>query len=172
VTTSELVIQPVERQAFPRLWAIIEPVIREGATYPLPPTLGAGEAEAYWFAPGNHVFAAASGDDIIGTYYLRANQRGGGGHVANAGFMTAPALRGRGIARAMAAHAFAKAIELGFDAMQFNFVISSNTRAVRLWRSLDFVIVGVLPDAFRLPDGKPVDVFVMYRRLSPLQPQP
>ncbi len=86
--------------------------------------------------------------------------------------MTAPALRGRGIARATAAHALAQAIELGFEAMQFNFVISSNTRAVSLWRSLSFMIVGVLPDAFRLPDGKPVDVFVMYRRLSPLPPQP
>jgi ribosomal protein S18 acetylase RimI-like enzyme len=85
--------------------------------------------------------------------------------------MTAPAMRGRGIARAMAAHALDKALELGFSAMQFNFVISSNTRAVSLWRSLGFTIVGTLPDAFRLPDGKPVDVFVMYRKLSPLPPR-
>lgn len=168
----EIVIRPVERSVFPRLWPILEPVIREGATYPLPTALSAGDAEAYWFAPANHVFAAAAGDEIVGTYYLRANQHGGGAHVANAGFMTAPAMRGRGIARAMAAHALAKAIELGFDAMQFNFVISSNMRAVRLWRSLSFVIVGVLPDAFRLPDGELVDVFVMYRRLSPLPPRP
>jgi ribosomal protein S18 acetylase RimI-like enzyme len=169
---SEIVIRPVERSAFPRLWPILEPVIREGATYPLPAALSAGEAEAYWFAPGNHVFAAAAGDEIVGTYYLRANQRGGGGHVANAGFMTAPALRGRGIARAMAAHALAKAAELGFGAMQFNFVISSNARAVRLWQSLGFTIVGTLPDAFRLPEGRLVDVYVMYRKLSPPQPRP
>ena len=162
---SDVAIRPVERQAFPRLWPILEPVIREGATYPLPADLSAAAAEAYWFAPGNHVFAAEADSEIVGTYYLRANQRGGGAHVANAGFMTAPAMRGRGIARAMAAHALDKASELGFSAMQFNFVISSNTRAVRLWRSLGFVIVGTLPDAFRLPEGKPVDVFVMYRRL-------
>jgi GNAT superfamily N-acetyltransferase len=162
---SDVAIRPVERRAFARLWPILEPVIREGATYPLPTDLSAAEAEAYWFAPGNRVFAAEAGNAIVGTYYLRANQRGGGAHVANAGFMTAPAMRGRGIARAMAAHALDKAPELGFSAMQFNFVISSNARAVRLWRSLGFIIVGVLPDAFRLPDGEAVDVFVMYRRL-------
>ena len=169
---AEIAIRPVERAAFPRLWPILEPVIREGKSYPLPIALSASEAEAYWFAAGNHVFAAATVDEIVGTYYLRANQRGGGAHVANAGFMTAPAMRGRGIARAMATHALAKAAELGFDSMQFNFVISSNTRAVSLWRRLGFIIVGVLPDAFRLPDGKPVDVFVMHRRLNPLQPRP
>jgi len=165
VTMSDVAIRPVERQAFLHLWPILEPVIREGATYPLPTDLSAAAAEAYWFAPGNHVFAAEADNAIVGTYYLRANQRGGGAHVANAGFMTAPAMRGRGIARAMAAHALEKAPELGFSAMQFNFVVSSNARAVRLWRSLGFLIVGVLPDAFRLPDGKLVDVFVMYRRL-------
>jgi ribosomal protein S18 acetylase RimI-like enzyme len=168
----EIVIRPVERQAFPQLWPILEPVIREGATYPLPTALGTGEAETYWFAPGNHVFAAAAGDAIVGTYYLRANQRGGGDHVANAGFMTAPAMRGRGVARAMAAHALSQAAELGFDAMQFNFVISSNIRAVSLWRSMGFIIVGVLPDAFHLLEGRLVDVYVMYRKLNPLQPRP
>ena len=162
---SDVVIRSVERDTFSRLWPILEPIIREGATYPLPTTLGDSEAAAYWFASGNHVFAAEVDGEIVGTYYLRANQRGGGAHVANAGFMTAPAKRGRGIARAMAAHALAKAGELGFTAMQFNFVISSNTRAVALWRSLGFIIVGTLPDAFCLPDGKPVDVFVMYRNL-------
>ena len=162
---SEIAIRPVERDAFEQLWPILEPVIREGATYPLPTTLDAGAAEAYWFATGNHVFAAEQDGQIVGTYYLRANQRGGGAHVANAGFMTAPTQRSRGIARAMAAHALEKAAELGFAAMQFNFVISSNARAVRLWHSLGFVTVGTLPAAFRLPDGTTVDVFVMYRKL-------
>jgi ribosomal protein S18 acetylase RimI-like enzyme len=167
VSAAEIAIAAVERDAFPRLWPIIEPVIREGATYPLPTNLGRAEAEAYWFAPGNRVFAATSDGVILGTYYLRPNQRGGGDHVANAGFMTAPAARGRGIARAMAAHALETAAALRFAAMQFNFVISSNERAVRLWRSIGFEIVGTLPAAFRLPDGGFVDVFVMYRRLSP-----
>jgi ribosomal protein S18 acetylase RimI-like enzyme len=168
--TKAIAITPAAREAFARLWPILEPVIREGATYPLPADLGAEEAAAYWFAPGNQVFVADAGGEAVGTYYLRANQRGGGAHVANAGFMTAPASRGRGVARAMAAHALNTAAALGFEAMQFNFVISSNERAVRLWRDLGFLIVGVLPGAFRLPEGRRVDVFVMHKPLSPLLP--
>lgn len=163
-------IKPAGRESFPRVWPILEPVIREGVTYPLPADLGAAEAAEYWFAPGNRVFIAEEGESAVGTYYLRANQRGGGAHVANAGFMTAPASRGRGVARAMAAHALETAATLGFAAMQFNFVISSNERAVRLWRDLGFLIVGVLPGAFRLPQGRLVDVLVMHRPLGPLPP--
>jgi ribosomal protein S18 acetylase RimI-like enzyme len=167
-----LAIRPLGREEFPRLWPMLEAVIREGATYPLPRDLEAGAAEAYWFASGHRVFAAETGGAILGTYYLRANQRGGGAHVANAGFVTAPQARGQGVARAMAAHALAEAAASGFAAMQFNFVVSSNARAVRLWRSLGFETVGVLPAAFRLPDGQLVDVFVMYRRLSAPRPHP
>ena len=169
--TAAVVIKPAGREAFSRLWPILEPVIREGATYPLPTDLGPEDAADYWFAPGHRVFVAEAGEAAIGTYYLRANQRGGGTHIANAGFMTAPASRGRGVARAMAAHALTTAAALGFEAMQFNFVISSNERAVRLWRDLGFLIVGVLPGAFRLPEGRRVDVFVMHKALSPLAPR-
>ena len=84
-------IAAVTRESFPLLWPVIEPVIREGASYPLPLDLSYSGAEAYWFAPDHEVFAARAGDEILGTYYLRANQRGGGAHIANAGFMTAPA---------------------------------------------------------------------------------
>lgn len=170
--TASVAIKPAAREAFARLWPILEPVIREGTTYPLPPDLGRAEAADYWFAPGHRVFVAEADGEAVGTYYLRANQRGGGAHVANAGFMTAPASRGRGVARAMAAHALNTAAALGFEAMQFNFVISSNERAVRLWRDLGFLIVGVLPGAFRLPEGRRVDVFVMHKALSPVAPRP
>jgi len=167
VSSPEIAILKARRDVFPRLWPILESVIREGLTYPLPRDMSAAEAADYWFAPGNHVFAAEADRAIIGSYYLRANQRGGGEHVANAGFMTAPGARGRGVARTMAMHALAKAAELGFEAMQFNFVISTNARAVGLWHSLGFTTVGVLPEAFEQPDGKRVDVFVMFRKLSP-----
>ncbi len=167
MTSADLTIRPAERREFPRLWPILEPVIRDGLTNALPRDMDAAAAAEYWFAPGTRVFLAEGNGEVLGTYHLRANQQGGGAHVANAGFMTAPHARRRGIARAMATHALETAATLGFAAMQFNFVISSNERAVRLWRSLDFIIVGTLPDAFRLPDGRLVDVFVMYRRLSP-----
>jgi GNAT superfamily N-acetyltransferase len=118
-------------------------------------------ALAYWFSPGHEVFVAEDGNEIVGTYFLKANQRGGGGHVANCGYMTAPDATGRGVARAMCAHSLERARERGFHAMQFNFVVSTNARAVRLWQSFGFEIIGRLPKAFDHPRLGFVDAYVM-----------
>jgi len=101
----------------------------------------------------------------VGTYYLKANQQGGGAHVANCGFMTAAAASGRGIGEAMCRHALERAKARGFLSMQFNFVVSTNDRAVRLWQRLGFEIVGRLPNVFRHPQHGLVDAFVMHRYL-------
>src|SRR5215467_4996797 len=123
---------------------------------------------AYWFAPGTHTYVAEQpAIGIAGTYILRPNQSGGGSHVANAGFMVSTSARGRGIGRAMAEHCLSEALRLGFRAMQFNYVISTNTSAIRLWQDLGFEIVGTLPDAFCHPRKGYVDVHVMYRSLVP-----
>ena len=108
---------------------------------------------------------AEDGGRIVGTYYLRANNRGGGAHVANCGYMTAPDGSGRGVARAMCAHSLDEARRRGFTAMQFNFVIASNERAVRLWQACGFAIVGTLPGVFMHPRLGPVDAYVMHRAL-------
>jgi ribosomal protein S18 acetylase RimI-like enzyme len=149
------------------IWKILEPVIRAGDTYTLPADLTREEALAYWNSPGHEVFVAETEEnaEILGTYYLRANQKGGGAHVANCGYMTAPWASGRGVARAMCQHSFEYARARGFLAMQFNFVVSTNERAVRLWQSLGFEIVGRLPAAFIHPKLGPVDALVMYRHL-------
>jgi ribosomal protein S18 acetylase RimI-like enzyme len=147
------------------IWKILEPVIRGGDTYTLPPEMNRGDALAYWHSPGHQVFVAEEDGEILGTYFLRANQKGGGAHVANCGYMTAPWASGRGVARAMCRHSLGRAKEQGFLAMQFNFVVCSNERAVRLWQSLGFEIVGRLPVAFMHPTLGPVDALVMYRHL-------
>ena len=147
------------------IWAILEPTFRAGETYPIPRDIGRAEALAYWRAPGHSVFVAENAGAIAGTYYLRANQRGGGGHVANCGYMVAAEAAGRGVARAMCAHSLNAARERGFTAMQFNFVVATNERAVRLWQSCGFATVGRLPLAFRHPALGPVDALVMVRAL-------
>lgn len=147
------------------IWAILEPVIRAGETYPLPRDMGRQSALAYWLSPGHEVFVAEDHDEIVGTYFLKANQQGGGAHVANCGYMTAPHATGRGVARAMCAHSVERARQRGFQAMQFNFVVSTNERAVRLWQSCGFEIVGRLPRVFEHPTLGCVDAFVMYRPL-------
>ena len=147
------------------IWEILEPTIRAGETYTLPRDMPRAAALAYWFALRNDVFVAEQDGAIVGTYFLHANQKGGGGHVANCGYITAPHATGRGIARAMCVHSMDHARKRGFRAMQFNFVVSSNERAVRLWQSLEFEIVGRLPDAFLHPTLGYVDALVMFRRL-------
>jgi ribosomal protein S18 acetylase RimI-like enzyme len=147
------------------IWTALEPVIRGGEAYALPRDMPRAAALAYWFSPGHDVFVAAADHEIVGSYYVRANQQGGGDHVANCAYVTSPGATSRGVARAMCAHSLAHAKARGFRAMQFNFVVSSNVRAVRLWEAMGFAIVGRLPGAFAHPTLGDVDAFVMYRAL-------
>jgi ribosomal protein S18 acetylase RimI-like enzyme len=161
-----MTIRPAETGDHDAIWAILEPVLRTGETYTLPREISREDALAYWFCEGHEAFAAEDGGEVLGTYYLRANQGGGGSHVANCGYVTATAAMGRGVARAMCEHSLEHARSRGFKAMQFNFVVSSNERAVRLWQSLGFTIMGRLPKAFLHPRLGYVDAFVMYRELG------
>ena len=150
------------------IWNIFHEIVAAGDTYALDPNISRDDALAYWFAPGTHTYVAEEpAIGVIGTYILRPNQSGGGSHVANAGFMVSARARGQGIGRVMAEHCLSEASRLGFRAMQFNYVISTNTAAICLWRDLGFEIVGTLPDAFHHPEKGYVDVYVMYRSLVP-----
>jgi len=158
-------IRPFAAADAAAVWAILEPVIRAGDTYTLPRDMSEAAALAYWTAADKQTFVAEQDGRIVGTYYLRANQAGGGAHVANCGYMTAQGESGRGVARAMCAHSLERARACGFRAMQFNFVVSTNVRAVALWQSMGFDIVGRLPQAFAHPSHGDVDALVMFRRL-------
>lgn len=160
-----LSIRPAATSDRPAIWSILEPVFRAGETYAVPRDISEAAALDYWFAAGHEVFVACMDERILGTYFLRPNQRGGGAHVANCGYITATDATGRGVARAMCEHSLQQARAQGFLAMQFNFVVSSNERAVRLWQSLGFAIVGRLTQAFRHPVLGLVDALVMYRML-------
>jgi RimJ/RimL family protein N-acetyltransferase len=147
------------------VWAILEPTVRAGETYTLPRNMGRDEALAYWFAPEHSVFVADQDGGVLGSYYLRVNQKGGGNHVCNCGYMTAASAAGRGVATAMCEHSLEYARSQGFLAMQFNFVVSSNQAAIHLWEKFGFATVGRLPKAFLHPGLGYVDALVMYRTL-------
>ena len=163
-------IRPATPADAAAIWAIIGPTIRAGETYALDRNMSEAEALAYWFGADKVVFVAEAEDKILGTYYLRANQAGGGAHVANCGYMTAASATGRGVARAMAEHSLVEARDRGFRAMQFNFVVATNDRAIRLWQSLGFDVVGRLPGAFAHPAHGFVDALVLYRVLDRQRP--
>jgi len=163
--TAVLIIRPAIHADAGAIWHILEPILRAGETYALPRDWSRAEALGYWFSGDHDVFVAEEAGRLIGSYYLRANQRGGGAHVANCGYVTAPASAGRGVATAMCQHSLQHAAERGFRAMQFNFVVSTNERAVRLWRRFGFDVIGTIPQAFEHPVFGFVDALVMHRQL-------
>ena len=144
------------------IWDIFREVVTARDTYAFDPGMSRHDALGYWFQADTRTYVAESRGRILGTYILRPNQSGGGSHVANAAFMVASDARGQGIGRAMAEHCLSEARLLGFRAMQFNFVVSTNDSAVRLWQKLGFNIVGTLPGAFHHPEKGYVDVYVMF----------
>jgi ribosomal protein S18 acetylase RimI-like enzyme len=149
------------------IWQIFHAVVSRRDTYVFDPDISRRQALAYWCSPKTRCYVALSDQKIVGSYILKANQPGLGSHVANAGFMVAPWAQGCGIGRAMAEHCLHEARGLGYRAMQFNFVVSTNRSALRLWKNLGFKIVGTLPGAFRHGGRGFVDVYVMYRKLKP-----
>jgi ribosomal protein S18 acetylase RimI-like enzyme len=165
MTAGDVTIRPASDADRAAIWRVIEPTFRAGETYPIPRDISEADGLAYWFTPGHEVFVAEDKSEILGTYYLRPNNCGGGAHVANCGYIVAPDAMQRGVARAMCTHSLDRARERGFRAMQFNFVISTNSRAVMLWQRCGFEICGVLPGAFDHPAHGMVDALVMYQRL-------
>ena len=188
-------IRPANDSDRDAIWEIFQEVVTAGDTYPFDPRMSREDALAYWFGANTHTYVAERSPDsvggaagfpgtvraglaltasptgrdqnqlIVGTYILKPNQSAGGAHVANAAFMVPASARGQGMGRAMGEHCLNEARRLGFRAMQFNFVVSTNDRAVKLWQDLGMKIVGTLPGAFRHPEKGDVDVYVMFQSL-------
>lgn len=161
-----LTVRPALSTDADEIWRMLEPVLRAGESYPLPRDWTRDAALALWFMPGHEVFVAEVDGAVCGTYYLQANQLGAGAHIANCGYATAANATGKGVATAMCRHSLQRATDRGFKAMQYNFVVSSNTRAVALWQHLGFRIVGTIPAAFDHPRFGLVDAYVMHRFLD------
>jgi L-amino acid N-acyltransferase YncA len=148
------------------VWEIFHAVVAGGDTYVFDPETPRDEAMGYWFQAGARTYVAEDDGRVVGTYLLKPNQPGLGAHVANAAFMVSPTARGLGVGRAMGEHAIDQARRLGYRAMQFNFVVSTNAAAVALWKRLGFDVVGTLPGAFRHASLGFVDAYVMFRSLA------
>jgi L-amino acid N-acyltransferase YncA len=152
---------------WPGIWSIWHAVVAAGDTYCWPPETDERTARGWWMLPEPaRVFVAVERDRIVGTALLKPNQLGPGDHVANAAFMIDPAEHGRGLGRELAGHVLRQARELGYQAMQFNAVVSTNTGAVALWRGLGFTVIGTVPGGFRHPELGLVDLYSMFRRLG------
>ena len=159
-------IRPFQNHDWPAAWQLIQPVMRAGETYAYPLDISEEQAHQAWIQIPTATFVAVNDEELEGIYYFKPNQPGLGSHVCNCGYIVAEQTRGKGLGAALCRHSQAEAIRRGFRAMQFNFVVSTNEVAVRLWQSFGFEIVGRLPEAFKHARLGYVDAFVMYKKLA------
>lgn len=150
---------------FDQIWPLLRDVFRAGDTYAVDPDISRDAAFAYWMTQAAVTYVAEDAGRVVATYYIKTNQAGGGAHVCNCGYIVSHDARGQGIAKQLCLHSQDAARALGYRAMQFNFVLSSNAGAVRLWHKLGFATVGTIPEAFAHPKAGFVDAYVMYKRL-------
>jgi L-amino acid N-acyltransferase YncA len=160
-----MLIRPATPSDADAIWEIIRQVIATGDTYLFAPDSPKDKMMAYWLGADKHAYVAEMDDQIVGTFILKDNQPDLGSHIANGSYMTLPSAFGQGIGRAMGAFSLEEARKLGYRAMQFNIVVSSNTRAVRLWQQLGFTIIGEIPEAFNHATRGLTNAYIMYQKL-------
>lgn len=149
----------------PAVWQIIKAVIAGGDTYVFAPDAPQEDMMAFWFTSDKHNYVAELDDEIVATFWLRANNPGLGKHVGNAAYMVSPVAHGKGIGKKIAVWSLEEAKRLGFESMQFNFVVKSNTVAVKLWQDVGFQIIGEIPDAMYHSKNGLTSAYIMYRKL-------
>ena len=147
------------------IWGIIQQVISSGDTYVFDPKSSKEKMLAYWCGQDKHTYVATLNGTVVGTFMMKDNQPDLGSHIANAGYMTSPVVSRQGIGKAMGEFSLEEAKRLGYKAMQFNIVIKSNERAVRLWQTLGFAIIGEIPEAFNHQQYGLTNAYIMYRKL-------
>ena len=161
-----LIIRPFEPTDWPSVWPILQTTFAAGDTYTFSPQSSEAEIHKAWIELPVATFVACNeAGEIVGTYFIKPNQPGLGAHVCNCGYVVSKEAQGQGIAAQMCKHSQKLAIEMGFRAMQFNFVVATNTGAVRLWQKLGFDIVGTLPEVFQHQKLGFVDAHVMFKNL-------
>jgi L-amino acid N-acyltransferase YncA len=162
-----VLIREATETDWPAIWPFFRTIVRAGETYAYDPGLDEGAARAIWMlsAPGRTFVAVDDDNAVLGSAKCHPNQAGPGSHVATASFMVDPERGARGVGRALAEFVIDWARTQGYLAMQFNAVVETNTRAVRLWHSVGFEIVGTVPEAFAHPEHGYVGLHVMHRYL-------
>ena len=148
-----------------QIWAIIQPIIQQGDTYAFAPDASREDILKYWCGRDKHTYIAVIKGEIVGTFILKDNQTGLGAHIANASYMVSMEKFGLGIGKFMGEYSIQEARKLGYLAMQFNLVVKTNARAVKLWESIGFSIIGEIPDAFKHQKLGLVNAFIMHRKI-------
>lgn len=160
-----MIIRKAKETDHAGVWEIFSSVIKTGDTYAFDPNTPESVLQTYWFADSMDTYVAEENGEILGTYFIKPNQPGLGNHIANCGYMVSPKHRGKGVGQLLCEHSLSFAKEKGYYGIQFNFVVSTNTIAVKLWQKLGFRIIGTTPRGFRHQDLGLVDTFIMFQEV-------
>ncbi len=159
-------ISEVTKQDFEAFWPVLQEVVKAQETYAFDPNLSFDDAYNLWCLAPQKSLVIKEGNDVLGAYYIKPNAAGPSAHISNCGYMVSPRSRGKGIARKLCEHSQEIAIELGYTAMQFNSVVSTNEIAVKLWQKLGYCIIGTIPKAYQHKRLGLVDSFIMHKHLA------
>ena len=160
-----LVIRKIIPEDFDSIWIILKEVISKGDSFTFDPDTPKESMMNYWLGKDKHVYVSIDNENIVGSFIIKDNQPGLGSHIANAAYIVSERASGKGVGKTMGAFSIQEAKRLGYKAMQFNIVVKSNTRAVNLWQSLGFNIIGEIPDAFNHKENGLTNAYIMYRKL-------
>lgn len=158
-------MQPAETET---VRSLLNQIILDGDSYPQDRPLSAPGFADYWLK--GHAFTAycqpraAIEPELAGAFYIKPNFPGRCHHICNAGFIVPPHLRGRGIGRQLAQAMLTLAPTLGYQAVMFNLVFETNQASLAIWQSLEFEVIGRIPQAVRLRDNRYVDALMLYYR--------
>ena len=141
-------------------------IISEGETYIYTEDFSDEALNGIWFEAPNRAYVVEHEGTVIASFVIRPNKMGRGAHIANAAFIVQKNYQGKGIGRLMGEYAIDEAKRLGYRAMQFNIVVSTNIRSVSLWNRLGFRIIGTIPEGFDHKQLGLVDIYIMYRSLE------
>ena len=162
-------IREVRTEDTDAIWNILEPIFREGETYPVDPDVSRTDGLAYWFAKKKRNYVCIANHEIVGTYYMCPNSTGPANHICNCGYAVHPSARGMGVASAMCLHSFEEAGRQGYRGMQYNLVVTTNHAAVHLWQKMGMAIIGTAPNVFRRPDNSYAAAHIMFKDLTVLE---
>jgi len=160
-----LITRPSQSKDEDGIWEIIKEVISSGDTYVFSPNSSKEKMLTYWFADHIHTYTVIRSDQIVGTFIIKDNHPDLGSHIANASYMISPKHQGMGLGRQMAENSLIIAKELGYRAMQFNIVVKSNERALKLWDKMGFKVVGEVPEAFKHPKKGYANALILWKKL-------
>ena len=161
-----MLVTEMTKDDFDNFWPIFKTIIEAEETYAFDPGLNQEQAYQLWCTSAEKAFVIKEGNEVLGTYYIRPNAAGPSSHISNCGYMVSPKSRGKGIAKTLCLHSQKTALALGYTAMQFNSVVSSNIIAIGLWEKLGFVIIGTIPNAYDHKTLGLIDSYIMHKQLN------